>query len=177
MDDDVVLREDIIVAKAVKSLQESIARVTKQTKSKAVKKISSKDKGVSKIKASKQAKPAVKKIKPDGIALNHLIGQAIAKYRKQAGLSQEQLAEALGIGYEAVSRMERGVVIPSVERLIEIAEIVNCPTTELLTQSSPRPSDEVVHLHQLLSSLSSANKQWLMQQIECWVLHLNKRSP
>lgn len=162
------------MAKAVKSLQESVTKVAKQTKSNAVKKISSKDKSVSKIKASKQTKPAVKKIKPDGIALNHLIGQAIAKYRKQAGLSQEQLAEALGIGYEAVSRMERGVVIPTVDRLIHIAEIVNCPTTELLTQSSPRPSDEVVHLHQLLCSLSHENKRWLIAQIEAWALQLTK---
>ncbi|AZS52227.1 XRE family transcriptional regulator [Entomomonas moraniae] len=106
------------------------------------------------------------------MALNHVIGKAIAKYRKQANLSQEQLAEALGIGYEAVSRMERGVVIPTVDRLIEIAEIVGCPVTELLSQTSPRPSDEVVYLHQLLSSLSSANKQWLMEQIEAWAQKL-----
>lgn len=106
------------------------------------------------------------------LALNHVIGKAIAKYRKQAALSQEQLAEALGIGYEAVSRMERGVVIPTVDRLIEIAEIVSCPVTELLSQTSPRPSDEVVHLHQLLSSLSVENKRWLMEQVEQWVAKL-----
>ncbi|AWM79325.1 transcriptional regulator [Gammaproteobacteria bacterium ESL0073] len=106
------------------------------------------------------------------LALNHVIGKAIAKYRKQAALSQEQLAEALGIGYEAVSRMERGVVIPTLDRLIAIADIVNCPVTELLSQSSPRPTDEVVHLHQLLCSLSSENKQWLMEQIEAWVQKL-----
>ncbi|AWM81718.1 hypothetical protein DKL61_09590 [Gammaproteobacteria bacterium ESL0073] len=162
--------EEIIVAKAVKPSQVSVAKVAKQAKVKAVKKISSKS--TPKIKGSKETKPTVKTIKTDGVALNHLIGQAIAKYRKQAALSQEQLAEALGIGYEAVSRMERGVVIPTVDRLIEIAEIVNCPVTELLSQSSPRPTDEVVHLHQLLSSLSVENKQWLMEQVEQWVAKL-----
>lgn len=150
------------MAKAVKPLQKSVAKAAKQTKVKAVKKTSSKGKATPNIKISKE------------IPLNHLIGQAIAKYRKQAELSQEQLAEALGIGYEAVSRMERGVVIPTVDRLIHIAEIVNCPVTELLNQSSPRPSDEVVHLHQLLSSLSSENKQWLIQQIEAWVSKLKQ---
>lgn len=170
MDDDVFLLEDIIVAKAVKPLQVSVAKVVKQTKVKTAKKVSSKS--VLKIKSSKETKPTVKTIKTDGVALNHLIGKAIAKYRKQANLSQEQLAEALGIGYEAVSRMERGVVIPTVDRLIEIAEIVGCPVTELLNQSSSRPTDEVVHLHQLLSSLSVENKLWLMAQVEQWVQKL-----
>lgn len=172
MDDDVSLLEDIIVAKAVKPLQKSVAKVAKQTKSKTVEKINSKTKDMPSSKVSKKSKTATNAIQSNEIPLNHLIGQAIAKYRKQAALSQEQLAEALGIGYEAVSRMERGVVIPTVDRLIHIAEIVDCPVTELLNQSSPRPADEVVHLHQLLSSLSVENKLWLMEQVELWVKKL-----
>lgn len=160
------------MAKAVKPLQKSVTKVVKQHKDDVVKKISSKTKDTHSRKVSKKSKTATNAIQSNETPLNHLIGQAIAKYRKQAALSQEQLAEALGIGYEAVSRMERGVVIPTVDRLIHIAEIVDCPVTELLNQSSPRPSDEVVHLHQLLCSLSSENKQWLIQQIEAWVRKL-----
>ena len=155
------------MAKAKTLKEPSIAKVIKRAK--AVTKGNAKKSSSSKAKAIKAAATIVKKESP---ALNHLIGQAIAKYRKQAELSQEQLAEALGIGYEAVSRMERGIVVPSVERLIQIAEVVDCPVTELLTQSSPRPTDEVVHLHQLLSSLSNDNKQWLMEQVELWVSKL-----
>lgn len=140
---------------------------------KSVKKINS----VTAAKVKKSVKTAsnapTKRVKSvEVVALPKVIGQAIAKYRKQAELSQEQLAEALGIGYEAVSRMERGIVVPSVERLIQIAAVVNCPVTELLTLSSPRPCDEVVRLHQLLSSLSCENKQWLMEQVELWVQKL-----
>lgn len=172
MDDDVFLLEDIIVAKAVKPLKKSVTKAVKQPKDDVVKKISRKAKNTSNTKVTTESKTALKNAGLDKTALNHLIGQAIAKHRKQAALSQEQLAEALGIGYEAVSRMERGVVIPTVDRLIEIAEILDCPVTELLSQSSPRPTDEVVHLHQLLSSLSVENKQWLMEQIERWASKL-----
>lgn len=172
MDDDVFLLEDIIVAKAVKPLQKSVTKTVKQHKDNVVKKTSRKVKSTSNTKVTIESKTALKNAGLNKTPLNHLIGQAIAKYRKQAGLSQEQLAEALGIGYEAVSRMERGVVIPAVDRLIEIAEIVSCPVTELLSQTSPRPSDEVVHLHQLLCSLSNENKQWLMEQVELWVSKL-----
>lgn len=45
------------------------------------------------------------------------IGQCIAKRRLAANLTQDQVAEKLGIGYEAVSRMERGKSIPTVIRL------------------------------------------------------------
>ena len=59
------------------------------------------------------------------------IGQTIAKYRQQAGLTQEQLAEKLGVGNETVSRIERGVILPSLVRLSDIADHLNCRTEDL----------------------------------------------
>ena len=37
------------------------------------------------------------------------IGKAIATFRKQHGLTQKQLADALHISYQAVSKWESGV--------------------------------------------------------------------
>ncbi|WP_233139473.1 helix-turn-helix domain-containing protein [Aggregatibacter actinomycetemcomitans] len=54
--------------------------------------------------------------------INKRIGKAIAKQRQQSGYTQEQVAEMLEIGNEAVSRMERGLIMPNVMRLIELAE-------------------------------------------------------
>ncbi|TYA25245.1 helix-turn-helix transcriptional regulator [Aggregatibacter actinomycetemcomitans] len=54
--------------------------------------------------------------------INKRIGKAIAKQRQQSGYTQEQVAEMLEIGNEAVSRMERGLIMPNVVRLIELAE-------------------------------------------------------
>ena len=159
--------EDFIVAKAKTLKEPSITKVIKRAK--AVSKGNTKKSSSSKTKAIKTATTPIKNKPP---ALNHLIGQAIAKYRKQTELSQEQLAEALGIGYEAVSRMERGVVVPSVERLIQIAEVVDCPVTELLTQSSPRPCDEAIHLHALLSSVSNDDKQMLITLLKNLITRL-----
>ncbi len=45
------------------------------------------------------------------------VGKAIGRQRQQAGLTQDQVAEHLDIGMEAVSRMERGKVVPTVVRL------------------------------------------------------------
>ena len=53
-----------------------------------------------------------------------LIGRPIAKHRLESGPTQEQVAELLEIGDEAVSRMERGLVMPTVARLVQLAEIL-----------------------------------------------------
>ena len=74
--------------------------------------------------------------------LSKQVGLTIAKYRQQSGLTQNEVAEKLNIGYEAVSRMERGIVMPTVERLVELAEIFDCEAADLLTQSSNRVEDQ-----------------------------------
>jgi len=62
----------------------------------------------------------------DEVALAKSLGLAVAKRRVVCGLTQEDLAERLGIWNEAVSRMERGTVPPSVSRLHELAGIFQC---------------------------------------------------
>ncbi|MCZ4063954.1 helix-turn-helix domain-containing protein [Oxalobacter aliiformigenes] len=65
-------------------------------------------------------------------AIAQAVGKAIAKKRMEKGLTQENVAEKLNIGYEAVSRIERGIVTPNIARLVELAEIFDCEIDELL---------------------------------------------
>ena len=71
--------------------------------------------------------------------LARTIGKAIARYRQQAGLTQDEVAERLEIGGEAVSRMERGIVIPTVARLVELADMFQCEAADLLTEVGRQP--------------------------------------
>ena len=48
--------------------------------------------------------------------LNVSIGRAVAKHRAKSGLTQEQLGQELGLHDEAISRLKRGVVMPTVPR-------------------------------------------------------------
>jgi len=41
-----------------------------------------------------------------------MVGRAISKQRIRCGLTQEEVAERLGVGNEAVSRIERGIRNP-----------------------------------------------------------------
>ncbi len=50
------------------------------------------------------------------------IGQKIRQRRVQLGLSQEELAEKLGISYQQVQKYEKGVSQLTIERLREMAQ-------------------------------------------------------
>ena len=97
--------------------------------------------------------------------LSKQVGLTIAKYRQQSGLTQNEVAEKLNIGYEAVSRMERGIVMPTVERLVELAEIFNCEAADLLTQSSNRIEDQSAQIKLLLSDLGEQDRLLLLDII------------
>lgn len=95
-----------------------------------------------------------------------LVGRAIARQRACAGLTQEDVAERLQVGNEAVSRIERGVVIPNIARLFELAEIFGCEAAELLTESSARPDDQAARISGLLTPLEPADRHLVMQLVE-----------
>jgi transcriptional regulator with XRE-family HTH domain len=56
-----------------------------------------------------------------------LIGEAIRAFRKKAGLTQETLAESVGLNPKYIGEIERGEKIISIEALLRIAKIVKIP--------------------------------------------------
>lgn len=112
--------------------------------------------------------------KTESKQLAELVGQAIARQRSRCKLSQEQVAEKLGIGSEAVSRIERGIVMPNIERLVELAEIFGCETADLLTVGSSRPEDQARRLYDLLSTLDTDDRALVMGVVERLVDRLGR---
>jgi transcriptional regulator with XRE-family HTH domain len=58
-------------------------------------------------------------------------GKRLRQIRRQRKLTQEQLAEAVGISVVAVSNMERGVNGPSFETLEKLIEVLQVSADEL----------------------------------------------
>ena len=56
-----------------------------------------------------------------------LIGDAIRFHRKNAGLTQEKLAEAVDLNPKYLGEIERGEKIISIEALLRIAKAVKTP--------------------------------------------------
>lgn len=98
--------------------------------------------------------------------LLHTIGNAVTKYRQSLGLTQAQLAEILGVGNDAVSRLERGVTVPTMLRLLELSEIFGCDVADLLTEGSARTVDQARYLESLLAKLSMQDRTELLKMIE-----------
>ncbi len=59
-----------------------------------------------------------------------LIGERIKRLRKRAGLTQEQLAERVGLDARHLSRLEVGRHCPSLDTLERIARVLDVPLLE-----------------------------------------------
>lgn len=55
----------------------------------------------------------------------------LKKYRLLKGLTQEQLAEMVGVRRETIMRLEAGKYNPSLKLAIDISKAVNTPIEEL----------------------------------------------
>lgn len=59
------------------------------------------------------------------------VGQRIQKYRKQRNLTQDQVAERVGILQKHLSRIEQGYHNPRFDMIIQIADVLSIPTDAL----------------------------------------------
>ena len=100
------------------------------------------------------------------------VGKAIGRQRQQAGLTQDQVAEHLDIGMEAVSRMERGIVVPTVVRLAQLAQLFGCELADLLRETSNRPTEQSIVLSQQLAKLNAADREMVLEVVDKLVARL-----
>ena len=61
------------------------------------------------------------------------IAQVIRKYRKEAGLTQEEMAKRLGVTTPAVNKWENGNSYPDIELLAPIARLLHISLDTLLS--------------------------------------------
>ena len=73
------------------------------------------------------------------------IGQKITQLRNAADISQEQLAETLGVSRQSVSKWEMDQALPQIDKVLQLAEIFSVSTDELLLDKieiNRRPANE-----------------------------------
>ena|GEM_PF-1801617 len=62
---------------------------------------------------------------------------SLAEARRQSGLSQQEVAEALDVSRQAVSRWETGAAAPSTENLVELARLYGVTLYALVNGPAP----------------------------------------
>ena len=78
------------------------------------------------------------------------VGERIQFYRKQNGLSQEELARMLIVSRQTVSLWENGQTLPTIDNLIRLRDIFGITVDEMLVgepvahQAAEEPSDSAV---------------------------------
>ncbi|CAO3372181.1 helix-turn-helix domain-containing protein [Azospirillum argentinense] len=95
----------------------------------------------------------------------HAFGLRLRAIRKARGLTQEQFAELLDRTTEAVSNMERGVSLPSVETLIRLSENLGIPLRELADALDPAVNANSKRLA-LESALADRARQLTLRDLE-----------
>lgn len=63
--------------------------------------------------------------------MNGKVRNHIKEHRLRHGLSQEELARAVGVSRQSINSIERGRYIPSLPLALRFAQLFNCPTDEL----------------------------------------------
>jgi len=64
------------------------------------------------------------------------IGRKISELRKRRNMTQMELADQMGISFQAVSNWERGNSMPDISKLPELAELLSVSLDELLGEKS-----------------------------------------
>lgn len=84
------------------------------------------------------------------------LSEKIYRHRKQLGISQEELADRLGVTRQAVSKWELGSSLPELETVVALARTFGVSTDYLLSEEEPihQPEEE-------LPPAQSAARDWL----------------
>jgi transcriptional regulator with XRE-family HTH domain len=85
--------------------------------------------------------------------MNLKIAEVIIKYRKVKGLTQEQLAKAVGVSTPAVSKWESGNTYPDIMLLAPIARFLGITTDELLSYQEDLSDAEVLEYAKQMEDL------------------------
>jgi len=65
------------------------------------------------------------------------IGKRISNHRKKMDMTQTELADKLGISFQAVSNWERGQSMPDISKLPELSQILDCSIDDILGNTAP----------------------------------------
>ena len=81
------------------------------------------------------------------------LNERLISLRKDKRMSQQDLAEALNVSRQAVSRWEVGIAIPSMDNLLALSKLFGVPTDELMG------GDKVVSVPESEKTQGSGNRK------------------
>ena len=93
------------------------------------------------------------------------VGTRISSQRNKLGLKQQDICDKMSISQNHYSRIENGHAGISVEKLIQLSDILNISIDYILTGKIPRCNK--TDFEEKYSKLTHKQKKYIDQQIDC----------
>lgn len=95
------------------------------------------------------------------------IGSFFKELRKEKGITQEKLAEVLGVSGRTVSRWETGSNMPDISLLVEIAEFFDVSIPEIINgeRKSESMDEEIKKVAESLSDYANVEKETMIKDV------------
>lgn len=103
-----------------------------------------------------------------------MLSKNLKIFRKRKGLTQENVAEALNIVRQTVSKWEKGISVPDADMLIRLAEVLDVSVSELIGSDVTDEKNEdmiAVELARVADQLAS-RKHRSKRIIKCVLIFL-----
>ena len=95
------------------------------------------------------------------------LGERIKEQRKNSGLSQEKVAEFVGVSRQAVTKWEANQSAPSTENLFKLAEIFGTTVDMLLSSNEDgknSPAEQIDYLYKMEEEKKAAERRGKMKK-------------
>ncbi len=99
-----------------------------------------------------------------------IVGQNIRELRKSLQLSQQKMAERVGISYKYLGEIERGKVNLSVDILMKISNSFHIEPGKLLVSKS-KGNDSLLKAQAILADLSPQQLEIIMDMVDVLKKH------
>lgn len=96
------------------------------------------------------------------------LSEKLYELRKKSGLSQEQLAEQLGMSRQAISKWESGKSVPESDTLISISRYFNVTLDYLMKENEPT-SEAVTDIEDPKTKANSGREKRIIGIITCMI--------
>lgn len=98
--------------------------------------------------------------------LKSVIAKNLIKYRKENGLTQQELAEKLNYSDKSISKWERGEGVPDIYILKQIAELYNVTVNDIIgMEKIENNATPTINKNHVLITLMSIGLVWLVATI------------
>lgn len=100
------------------------------------------------------------------------IGDALARARLERRMTQDEVADKLGVNPETISRFERGHTAPPLLRLFDLATLYGVPPESLIAGGGGQALDTARDISSLLANLPPHDREFIRQWVSAMCVHL-----